>query len=105
MARLALHEEELQHAAQHVAGALYLDPTRPEVHELLAVLNGRPQGGPDLFPLEEPAFLGTVVARAHALAARGEALEALRLLVAAQRHEPDGLWASVPWVLDPALPG
>ncbi|MCW2915331.1 MAG: repeat-containing protein, partial [Actinomycetia bacterium] len=104
MARLALDDGELSHAATHVANALTCDPTLPEVHELLAHLAGHPSGGPDLFPLEEQAFLGTVVARAHVLASRGEHAQALDLLVAAQCHEPAGPWAAVPWVLDPQLP-
>ncbi|MGI8332889.1 tetratricopeptide repeat protein [Actinomadura scrupuli] len=104
MARLALDDGELSHAATHVANALTCDPTLPEVHELLAHLGARPDGGPELFPLHEQAFLGTVVARAHVLASRGEHAEALDLLVAAQCHEPTGPWAAVPWVLDPQLP-
>ena len=99
MARLALDDAELSHAAEHAARALYLEPTLPEAHELLAVLSD-----PELFPLDQPVFLGTVLGRAHTLAARGKAHEALRLLVSAQRHELDGHWAAVPWVMDPALP-
>jgi tetratricopeptide (TPR) repeat protein len=104
MARLALDDGELSHAATHVANALTCDATLPEVHELLAYLADHPDGGPELFPLQEQAFLGTVVARAHVLASRGEHAKALDLLVAAQCHEPAGLWAAVPWVLDPELP-
>src|SRR4051812_13259425 len=94
MARLALDDGELSHAATHVANALTCDPTLPEVHELLAHLAARPGGGPELFPLHDQAFLGTVVARAHVLASRGEHAEALDLLVAAQCHEPTGPWAA-----------
>ncbi|MQA94892.1 MAG: hypothetical protein GEV11_09650 [Streptosporangiales bacterium] len=96
--------DRLRHAADHVAGALALAPTLPEAHELLARLISGPEGGPELFPMGERTFLGTVVARAHALAAAGRPAEALMLLASAQCHEPGGHWAEVPWVLDPGCP-
>jgi tetratricopeptide (TPR) repeat protein len=100
MARLALDGGDRQHAANHVARALVCSPAMPEVHELLAAL-----GDPELFSLESPVFLGDGVARAHLLAARGEAAEALEWLVSAQCADPRSAWADVPWVRDPALPG
>ncbi|GAA4591034.1 hypothetical protein GCM10023194_49280 [Planotetraspora phitsanulokensis] len=103
MARLALDDGERQHAAEHIANALVCDPTFPDAHELLTVLTGRSADRLDLFPVEQPAFLGAVVARAHVLAADGEHSEALDLLVSAQCHQPAGRWADVPWVLDTAL--
>ncbi|GAA1532841.1 hypothetical protein GCM10009678_14010 [Actinomadura kijaniata] len=103
MARLALDDGELGHAAEHVARALVHSPALPEAHELLARLAGHPGGGPELFALEEPVFLGTVLARAHVLAARGAHAEAFRLLVSAQCHQPEVGWADVPWMRDPAL--
>ncbi|GAA3159001.1 hypothetical protein GCM10010466_57240 [Planomonospora alba] len=99
MARLALDDGELEHAAGHVAAALALAPDLPHAHELLARLDL------GLFPVERPAFLGSVLARAHLLAARGGYAEALELLASAQRHDASGRWAHVPWVLDPELPG
>ncbi|WP_067471711.1 tetratricopeptide repeat protein [Actinomadura hibisca] len=102
MARLALDDGELRHAADHVARALVHAPALPEAHELLALLAARPDGGPELYPLEQPVFLGTVVARAHVLAGRGEYGEAVGLLVSAQCHEPRGAWADVPWMHDPS---
>ncbi|SDH28945.1 hypothetical protein SAMN05421505_113176 [Sinosporangium album] len=98
MAVLALDDGEVKHAAEHVAAALALDPTLPDAHELLARLDV------ELFPMERPVFVGTVIARAHLLAARGEHVKALELLASAQRHDPRGRWAHVPWVLDPELP-
>ncbi|WP_277949938.1 tetratricopeptide repeat protein [Bailinhaonella thermotolerans] len=103
LARLALDDGDVTHAAEHVAAALVFEPGLPEAHELLARLSGAPDGGAGLFPMEEPVFLGTVLARAHLLAARGEHAEALDLLVSAQAHEMGGRWAHVPWVLDPEL--
>ncbi|WP_017594941.1 tetratricopeptide repeat protein [Nocardiopsis potens] len=105
MARLALDEGDLRHAADHVARALVFEPALPEAHELLARLAVRPDGGPDLFPLDKSVFLGTVVARAHVLAALGRYEEALPLLVSAQCHRPDGAWADSAWMHDPATTG
>ncbi|GII96000.1 tetratricopeptide repeat protein [Sinosporangium siamense] len=103
MALLALDSGDLAHAAQHVADALLHEPTLPEAHELLALLASHPDGGLELFALEERTFLGTVVARAHVLASLGRHSDALDLLVQAQRHEPAARFAHVPWVLDAEL--
>jgi tetratricopeptide (TPR) repeat protein len=103
MARLALDDGELTHAARHVADALACDPSLPEAHELLARLAADPAGGPGLFPLDQPVSLGAVLARAHVLAGAGEETEALRLLISAQCHDPARAWADVPWVRDPEL--
>ncbi|GAA1089769.1 tetratricopeptide repeat protein [Nocardiopsis composta] len=105
MARLALDEGDLRHAADHVARALVFEPALPEAHELLARLAVHPDGGPDLFPLDKSVFLGTVVARAHVLAALGRHEEALPLLVSAQCHKPDGAWADAAWMYDAGTTG
>ena len=76
-------------------------PTLPETHELLSRLAARADGGLELFPLEQHAFVGTVVARAHLLAAAGRPEDGLPLLVAASGHTPGVDWAGVPWVSDP----
>jgi tetratricopeptide (TPR) repeat protein len=104
MARLALDAGDLTHAARHLAGAIVHAPTLPEVHEVLARLAARTDGGLDLFALEPRAFLGTVVARAHLLAAAGRPDEGLELLVAATGNTPAGDWAGVAWVNAPDLP-
>ena len=83
MARLAIDEGDLTHAARHVAGAIAHAPTLPEVHEVLAQLAARTGGGLEMFALEPRAFIGTVVARAHLLAAAGQPDEGLDLLAAA----------------------
>ncbi|MEJ3743954.1 tetratricopeptide repeat protein [Actinomycetes bacterium KLBMP 9797] len=103
LARLALDEGDVKHAAQHVAGALGHAPTMPEVHEALAQLAARTGGGVDLFRLGDNAYIGTVVARAHLLAAAGRPDEGLDLLAAATGHEPGTDWAGVPWVTQPDL--
>lgn len=100
MARLALEGGDLKHAAGHVARALVFDPRLPEVHELLARLAVQPGGGPDLYPVEQPVYLGDVVARAHTLAVLGRPDQALPLLVTAQCHRPDGAWADAAWMYD-----
>ncbi|MFI5933018.1 tetratricopeptide repeat protein [Actinoplanes sp. NPDC051494] len=95
LARLALAEDDLHHAAAHLAGAISHAPGLPEVHELLAALAVR--GGTALFPIEEPIFIGTVVAHAHLLAPADPA-RALMLLAQATAAEPGKPWADVSWV-------
>ncbi|WP_018784776.1 tetratricopeptide repeat protein [Micromonospora sp. CNB394] len=104
LARLALGEGDLQHAADHVAAALVRSPTLPEAHETLARLNAASGGDLDLFPLGQQAFVGAVVARAHLLAAAGRPAEGLDLLAAATGYAPVTPWAAVPWVTAPDLP-
>jgi len=104
LARLALDDNELNHAADHVASALGAFPTLPEAHEVLGALVSRPDGGPELWPLDGELYIGTAVARAHALAYQGQYAAALELLVSAQGHEPAMPWADAPWVLDTATP-
>src|SRR5690348_17076702 len=102
-ARAALERGEEHHAADHLAGAIAHAPTLPEIHELLGRLSNRADGGLELFPLEQHAFVGTVVARAHLLAAAGRPEDGLPLLAAASGHTPGVDWAGVPWVSDPGL--
>ncbi|MFF0171614.1 tetratricopeptide repeat protein [Micromonospora profundi] len=98
LARLALDEGDLRHAADHLASALARAPTLPEVHETLARLAAADGGGLDLFPITHHTFVGAVVARAHLLAAAGRPAEGLELLAAATGHAPGAQWAGVPWV-------
>ena len=65
---------------------------------MLARLAAHPRGGRDLFPLNDPLALATVVARAHIVAAEGDCGYALRLLGKAQAYAPETAWADVPWV-------
>ena len=57
----------------------------------------------ELFPLGKHAFVGTVVARAHLLAAAGRPEDGLPLLAAVSGQTPDLDWAGVPWVSEPSL--
>ena len=102
-ARAALVRGQMHDAAGHLAGAIAHAPTLPEAHELLSQLATRAGGGLELFPLEQHAFVGAVVARAHLLAAAGRPEDGLPLLAAASGHTPGVNWAGVPWVSDPAL--
>ncbi|MEV6931096.1 tetratricopeptide repeat protein [Dactylosporangium sp. NPDC051485] len=99
LARLALAGDDLAHAAGHVAGAIAWAPGLPEVHELLAALAARAgdEGALELFGLEQPAFIGTVVARAH-LQGRHDPMGGLRMLAQATRFDPALPWADVSWV-------
>ncbi|WFE31960.1 tetratricopeptide repeat protein [Micromonospora sp. WMMD975] len=104
LARLALGEGDLRHAADHVAAALVRSPTLPEAHETLARLAAASGGDVELFPLGQHAFVGAVVARAHLLAAAGRPAEGLDLLAAATGYAPGAPWAAVPWVTAADLP-
>jgi tetratricopeptide (TPR) repeat protein len=99
LARIALADGDLGHAAGHVAGAIAWAPGLPEVHELLAALVARSgdEGAIELFPVEQPAFIGTVVARAH-LQGRHDPMGGLRMLAQATRFDPSLAWADVTWV-------
>ncbi|WP_410821965.1 tetratricopeptide repeat protein [Micromonospora sp. 050-3] len=103
LARLALDEGDLHHAAGHLAGALARAPTLPEVHETLARLAATSGSGLDLFPINHHTFVGAVVARAHLLATAGRPAEGLELLAAATSYAPGTEWAGVPWVTAPEL--
>jgi tetratricopeptide (TPR) repeat protein len=102
LARLALEDGDLPHAAEHLAAAIASAPTHPDVHELLGQLATR--GGIDLFPVEGHVSVGTVVARAHLLAAAGRPAEGLHLLAAASAHLPTADWAGVAWTQAADLP-
>ncbi|HTJ34312.1 MAG TPA: tetratricopeptide repeat protein [Dactylosporangium sp.] len=99
LARAALAEGDLAHAAGHVAGAIATAPGLPEVHELLAALSARAgdEGALELFPVEQPAFIGTVVARAH-LQGRHDPIGGLRMLAQATQFNCSQPWADVSWV-------
>lgn len=102
-ARAALDRGDIAEAADLLAGAIAQAPTLPATHELLGHLAARADDALELFPLEQHAFVGTVVARAHLLAAAGRPEDAIPLLAAASGHTPGVDWAGVPWVVDPEL--
>jgi tetratricopeptide (TPR) repeat protein len=104
LARVALVEGDLHHAADHVAAALAHAPDLPAVHEALAQVTARAgHDAVDLFPIDGRVFVGTVAARAHLMAAGGDIDEAIDLLARASRHAPTLPWANVAWVAEPNL--
>src|SRR4051794_4731104 len=105
MARLAMDDGEWGHAATHIANAFSCDPTLPEAHEALSALVARTADPLPLFDLGEHPYVGTVVARAHLLAAAGQVDDAVELLLTATRAVPDRPWTAVAWFEDPDLPG
>ncbi|WP_354643525.1 tetratricopeptide repeat protein [Kitasatospora camelliae] len=106
LARLALADGDLGHAASHLGSAIELDPELPEVHEALAELtvrSGGPAGALEHFPLDDPT-VGAVACHAHLCAADGRWDQAIGLLAAVLREQPDRPWASVAWLGHPDLP-
>jgi tetratricopeptide (TPR) repeat protein len=106
VARLILDGGDLEHAADHVAGAIGTDPSLPEAHEALAELVAR-VGGPvaalELFP-ETSRYTGELACRASLLAALGRSDEAVLLLAGVMAAAPVRPWAAVAWMADPELP-
>ncbi len=104
LARMALDSGDLNHAANHLAGAVAWSPGHPEVRELMGQLV-REHGAatPDLFDINGSAFIGTVVARAYALGSLGQHAEAFQLLVSASAYDPSMPWAEVDWMSDPHI--
>ena len=100
LARVALAENDLRHAATHLAGAIALAPELPDAHALLSEIAARsPDGGLGLFPVDddERSHVGTVVAHAHLLAPT-DPEQALWLLAQATKFDAMKPWADVLWV-------
>ncbi|ACU75905.1 TPR repeat-containing protein [Catenulispora acidiphila DSM 44928] len=106
VARLILDSGDLEHTADHVAGAIGTDPSLPEAHEALAALVAR-VGGPaaalELFPAAS-RYTGELACRASLLAAIGRFDEAVLLLAGVMGAAPVRPWADVAWMADPELP-
>ena len=103
LARLALDGGDLRHAANHLAGAVALAPTHPEVLETFAQLTtDHGSATLDLFPVSGNVYLGTVVAKGYVLALLGRTGEALEILCRASEYDTTGAWAHAPWLADPA---
>lgn len=105
LARMALDSGEIPHAANHVANALAHDPALPEAHEVLHQVAGRWSGGvAELYPLDGTSggpSVGTVVAHAHLIAGSAPG-DALMLLVAASKYDPQRPW-DAGWLTQPGL--
>ncbi|MCF2526908.1 tetratricopeptide repeat protein [Yinghuangia soli] len=106
MARLALADGETEHAAVHVANALFCEPALPEAHELLGKLAvGAPRHGLDLYGPDEQGgmFAGSAAALAHLQASAGDFDRALAGLSQVAAHEPHRAWAASAGWLGPDL--
>ncbi|HEV2239141.1 MAG TPA: hypothetical protein VGR57_20970, partial [Ktedonobacterales bacterium] len=90
VARQALAQGNLKHAAFHVGGAL---ATNPEQQEWLALLDQIiAQAGSkalDLAPLEKNGYYGTAAVRAYILAAQGDLPSAVQLLLSVIVARPE----------------
>lgn len=107
LARLIMDGGDLPHAASHLGNAMAMDPLLPETHEALAELVTRSGGAfaaLELFPADS-GFTGAVACRAHLEAACGNWAEALMLLAAVVRAEPERPWTHVAWLGRDELPG
>src|SRR5262245_18007931 len=103
LARLALDGGDLRHAANHLAGAVALAPTHPEVLEAFARLTAdHGTATLDLFPVTGNVYLGTVVAKGYVLGLLGRTGEALETLCRASEYDTTGGWAHVPCMAEPA---
>ncbi|MFF2551410.1 tetratricopeptide repeat protein [Nocardia sp. NPDC058058] len=100
VAVLALDSGDLTHAADHIAGALQLEPLLPEAHECLArlvVAAGGVDAALTLYPTDRPS-LGAMGARAHVLAADAQWDSAVSLLTQVVAFDPSLPWARTPWL-------
>ncbi|MFF4183701.1 hypothetical protein ACFYZ9_10975 [Streptomyces sp. NPDC001691] len=106
VARLALHDDDLPHAARHLADAMLHEPQLPELHEALAELCAKAGGAAaarDLFPVEGEVYLGTLVCRAHVEASAGDRDAAVGLIASAIAFDRTKPWADAAWLTDPEL--
>ncbi|WP_331771970.1 hypothetical protein OG948_51320 (plasmid) [Embleya sp. NBC_00888] len=100
VARLALHDDDLPHAARHLADAMLGNPQLPELHEALAELcakAGGPAAARELFPLDGEIYLGTLVCRAYVEAAIGDWDAAVGLIASAIGFDPTTPWTPAAW--------
>lgn len=105
VARLSMDGGDLDHAAAHLGFAMADDPRLPEAHEALAqlaALSGGPKAALDLFPTGN-LYIGGAACRAHLFAAAGLWPEAIDMLAAVIRTQPDLPWSHVAWLAGPDL--
>ncbi len=102
IARHALDQQDLHHAAHHLAGALAGDPARDEwlvLLDELIVRAGSPRAALQYVPLSDdtPTYFGTAALRGYVLAMCGYMPEAVNLLLEVVRQGPYPSY--VPWLL------
>lgn len=94
LARIALDDGELRHAAAHVGNAIASDPALQEAYEVLDELAARAGDAADLFPMTGNLYIGMVAARSYVLARSGATDEAFGLLCQVAATEPGKPWAA-----------
>ena len=94
LARIALDDGDLNHAAAHAANAVASDPALPEAYAALDDLAARADDPPALFPVTGKPSIGAVAARSYTLARAGRADEAFGLLCQVAAAEPGKAWAA-----------
>jgi tetratricopeptide (TPR) repeat protein len=93
VARLALDDGELGHAARHVANAIARDPTLRSAYATLDELAAATTDVLALVPVEGTPHAGAVAARSYLMARAGQLDGAFYLLCRVAEVEPDKQWA------------
>jgi tetratricopeptide (TPR) repeat protein len=94
LARMALDDGDLRHAAAHTGNAIASDPTLQKAYETLDELAARAGDAATLFPLTGKPSIGAVAARSYLLARSGAADEAFGLLCQVAAAQPGKPWAA-----------
>jgi tetratricopeptide (TPR) repeat protein len=94
LARLALDDGELPHAAEHVANAIGRDPTLRAAYATLDELAAGAADALALVPAGGAPHAGAVAARSYLLARAGQLDRAFHLLCRVAEVQPDQLWAA-----------
>jgi tetratricopeptide (TPR) repeat protein len=94
LARLALDDGELPHAAEHVANAIGRDPTLRAAYATLDELADIAQDALALVPVDGTPHAGAVAARSYLMARAGQLDAAFQLLCRAAEVQPDTPWAA-----------
>jgi tetratricopeptide (TPR) repeat protein len=94
LARIALDDGDLRHAATHASNAIACDPALRKAYETLDELAARADDASSLFPMTGRLYIGTVAARSYVLARSGAADEAFGLLCQVAATEPGKPWAA-----------
>lgn len=89
LAKRALADGDLTHAAHHVACAIAIDPLGPQYLQMIDEIVSRCDDPLALVPTRDGAFYGTVALRSYMLALRGDYAEAIDLLLQVVGVKPD----------------
>jgi tetratricopeptide (TPR) repeat protein len=100
LARLALDDGELPHAAEHVANAIGRDPTLRAAYATLDELADAVADALALVPVDGTPHAGTVAARSYLMARAGQLDGAFHLLCRVAEAQPDQPW-SAGWLAAP----